>query len=378
MDCAPSVLTELGEVDDTDNYNLRGNLLHDCGEQKLRTGSYNVEKARANVGMVEPYELTEEDIDSVNTYVDYVNERPGVRWLEVMTWFISKLCGGSSDTVLFDPATGLLEIVDYKAGFVRRYAKANYQLLIYALGCVKWLGLVYDVKKIRLTIIQPQHGIEPNSWDLKPSELNRWGLRISARVSSLEEMRKAGELGTYNPTPERCQFCSVGKAVKCPALEKAARAAATEDFSEFEREKGHDLTEAEKWEIADNAETFIKKIRKRVTDSVLGGTPVAGFKLVSGSGKWGVTDEKGLVGLLTKEGFEERKIFIGEPKLVSHAQAEKLYSGKGSGEKRKALDAFFTKSEGAPSVVVDSDPRPELTTADDDFAKYQRQGDENK
>ena len=227
------------------------------------------------------------------------------------------------------------------------------------------------------------------------------GPRIAARIQDLEESKALGELGEYAPSKERCQFCKIGKALKCAALDQAANAAATDDFSDYERKSevgdhekedcncnpedfattrcpyktSPELTDLEKWDIAGRAETWIKNLKESVTSRVLGGTPVDGFKIVGGKGKRSVSDKKGLVEHLTKDGFGETDIFVGEPKLVSPAQAAKLYTGKGSGVKKKALDQFFETTEGAPSVALATDPRPTLDTAEKDFANYQREGE---
>lgn len=379
MHCAPSVLVDTGDFNDEDDYNRHGSMLHDCGDQWLRLGSYNVATARENTGCPELVEFTEADGDSVRAYVDYVNSVPGEkRWFEVKSWFIPGRCGGTSDAVVFDPETGTLEIIDYKAGFVRRYAKANYQLMIYALGVVRKLGALYDIKRVKLTIIQPQHGDEPNSWPLKLSELERWGKRIKARVLELDKLRASGEPGEYAPEKSRCQFCKVGKALKCAEQERAGKAAATEDFADYEREAGRSIAEAEKWAIADTAEAWIKNLRESVTSRVLGGTPVEGFKAVAGRGSWVVTDKRGFIDHLSREGFKETDIFEQpEPQLLSLNKAKGLYAGKGSGKKREKLATFFNKEEGAPKVVLDSDPREALTTAEKDFANYMREGEDD-
>ena len=189
-------------------------------------------------------------------------------------------------------------------------------------------------------------------------------------------LRQARQIGDYSPSDERCQFCSVGKLGKCGALEQAAQAAATEDFSAYVRPGSDTVTDAELWEIAERAEKWIKNMRESVLARMFGGTPVEGFKIVAGQGKWGVTDRRGLVDHLTREGFGETDIFVGEPALVSLNQAKGLYSGKGSGVKREALQGFFEKKEGAPKVVLESDPRPATDAGEEakkDFANYKRE-----
>lgn len=377
MECAPSVLIDLGDFDDSDEYNNRGTFLHDCGEQGNKTGTWSYSEATKRTGI--EYEPTLDDATSVQVYVDHIATLPGRKWFEVKSQFIRGLCGGTSDAVVFDPETGTLYIIDYKAGFIKRAARGNYQLVIYALGVVRKLQGLYNIKRVEMTIIQPMHGEEPDTWKLKLSELERWGKRVKARVDFLESLRKAGKLGDYSPSDDRCQFCKVGKAMKCEELERAGLAAATEDFEHYERASAGPepapivpLTDAEKWEVAKRAETWAKNFRESVTSQVLAGTHPGGFKIVEGQGSWQVQDRRGFVEHLASEGFGETDIFVGEPTLVSLNQAKQLYSGKGSGKKRERLAEFFRKEPGGPKVVLESDPREPMTTAEGDFANYKR------
>lgn len=385
MECAPAVLTDLGDFDDSSDVSDRGTFLHHCGEQMLRDGSWSAKSAEIATGI--KYAVQLDDGDSVKTYVDYIASRPGALRLEVKSWFIRGLCGGITDAVLFDEDTQTMEVVDYKAGFVQRRARGNYQLIIYALGCLKQYAALYPIKRVKLTIVQPMHmDDEPDSWSLSVDELENWALRIRARIETLEELRKESfDLSEdYNPSKERCQFCSVGKAMKCAEQERAARAIATEDFEHYQRSIGppheaallQSLTDTEKWDLADQADAWIKNFRDSVTSRVLGGTPVEGFKTVEGKGKRHVHDKPGLVAALVKEGFRETDIYVGEPKLVSPNQAEKLYKGKGSKAKKDALAPYFRSEAGAPQVVPESDPRPATSAESEavkDFANYKRE-----
>lgn len=372
MDCGPSVLIDVGEnFKDSTSYSLEGDKLHHVAEKELRSG--------IAIGTVEG--LTPGEADSVRVYVEYVLSRPGKLWVESKSWFIQGLSGGTADAVVFDEATSLLEVIDFKTGFVRRRAKANYQLIIYALGAYRKLSRFYTIKRVKLTIIQPDHSDEPDSWVLDAKKLETWGARIRSRITELEEHRAAGTLPPFAPSPERCQFCKVGKAGLCPELERAATAAAAEDFASYERGETiptqvAGLTDAEKWTIAERAETWIKNFRESVTSRVLAGTPVEGFKLVEGRGKWEVTDRKALVSHLTAEGFGETDIFVGEPTLVSFNQAKNLYSGKGSSAKREELEKFFERKPGPPVVVPDTDPREAFNAAEEDFADFKREGED--
>ncbi len=380
VECAPSVLVDVGDFDDESDASQRGSFLHACGEMKLHTGSYSFAAVREKTGIdyhPETEKQAEKDHASVQTYVEYVQSRGGVGYIERMSWFIKGLSGGTTDVAIFHEDDHHLEVIDYKAGRIRRRARANYQIILYGLGILRKFSRLYDVRKVTLTIVQPEHMDEgvPDSWTLTVKELERWGQRIRARVEFLEGLRGKGEIGDYNPSKERCQFCIVGKAGKCEELDRAALAASIDDFKDYQR-PGKPVTDAEKWDIAERAEKWIDNFRERITKSVLGGTPIEGFKQVAGQGRYHVTDKAGFVEHLVKEGFGETDIYVGEPALVSLNQAKGLYSGRGAGANRDALLPFFEKQPGPTRVVPVSDKRLAINTEEQskkDFEGFKRE-----
>lgn len=386
MECGGSTTVDVSDVNDEDQYSGRGSLLHDLGHQMLMHGSYNVPAGQART-KTEWYSFDpEEDAASVKTYVDYVNGRQaGAQHviLEERTEWI-KDCGGTTDCAIFF-ADGLLEVIDYKAGFVKHDPEQNYQMGIYALGILKKYSALFDVKRVRMTIVQPMHlneGEEPPFWDIPLAELVRFGKRIRSRVEKLQ----AGDPKAiaFKPRRDLCRFCTVGRANRCPALDAEAVKAAKDDFAgygddplpDYAGKPISEMTELELYEMAGVVEIWARNRKESVTSRVKLGTHVPGFKLVAGKKQRSVADRAGLVAHLTKDGFEEKDIFVGEPTLVSPAQAEKLYKGKGSGAKKKELAQFFDEEDGPPQVAPEYDHRPEvdpLASAQRDFADFQKE-----
>lgn len=385
--CGGSTTIDVNDVDDDDQYSGRGSLLHDCAHQMLTggQGSYNVTAAQKRT-RTEWYTFEPDDAEAVANYVAYCQSLPGYHFHEKRTQWIED-CGGTTDFATVTPE--LLHIVDFKAGFVKRSPEQNPQLGIYALGMARLLRGIFDFKRVRMTIYQPMHlddPMDPPSWEVPIAELNRMGKRLAARVRALKKGTPSAI--TFKPRTDRCRFCTVASAGKCPALGAETIKAAHADFAGYEKDKPvpeyagkalADMTPLERYEMAGLVELWAKKEKERVTSGVKMGTHVDGFKLVAGNKKRSVTDRGGLVEHLVKQGFGEDVIYVGEPVLVSPAQAENLFTGTGCGVKKKALSPFFSEEPGAPVVVPEYDHRPSVDPVDSarqDFADYQRKEEE--
>ena len=80
---------------------------------------------------------------------------------------------GTGDCIIV--ADDLLEIIDFKYGKgVRVEAENNPQMRLYALGAIKLYGELYDIKRVRMSIIQPRINREPSTDEISVTELLDW------------------------------------------------------------------------------------------------------------------------------------------------------------------------------------------------------------
>ena len=80
---------------------------------------------------------------------------------------------GTSDCVLVVGTT--LHIVDYKHGKgVHVEVEDNPQLMIYGLGALNLLDVIYDIEGVRLSIVQPRIS-NTGSWTITRTALLNWG-----------------------------------------------------------------------------------------------------------------------------------------------------------------------------------------------------------
>lgn len=95
------------------------------------------------------------------------------------------------------------------------------------------------------------------------------------------------------------------------------------------------------------------------TEAVEHGKKWAGWKLVEGRSNRRYKDELAVAKALTEAGYEEAVLY--ERKLLSITAMEKVVGKKNFGE---LLGDLVVKPAGAPTLVEESDKRPELKSAE--------------
>lgn len=351
MTCGGSVVVDTSALSDGDpKYRDRGIMLHKVAETCLRNGGHPLSGA----------DLTPDDVDSINAYLDYVRSRPGrFKLYEVLAKFVP---GGDhrADCAIIDRDT--LEIVDYKTGYTLVEAKFNYQLVIYALGVVRLLAPLFYFKRIRLTVVQPLRRDHPDSWTLTFDQLEHHGRQILERIEDI----KGGD-AQFVPSTEACRFCKA-KSI-CPGLQAKVQEAARSEYARTgkgpEYAPDPKLDWVAKLTLADLVEMWAKAIRAELNAKVLADPDsIPGFKVVEGKRKsrvWkGDEGKKAARDLLLKFGFEEQDIY--SPSVfVTPGAAEKLIKGKGAKAKKDQIGAHAESGgPGNPTVVPESDPKPPI------------------
>ena len=130
MHCGGSVTIDVSDEDDSNQHSRRGSLLHELAHQSLAYEHIDHQGAKEKTG-TKDYEITMEDWESVDTYVQYIDSLPGRKFFEQRTLFIPD-CGGTTDCAVVDG--DLLHVIDFKAGYVKVSPIDNPQATIYAIG----------------------------------------------------------------------------------------------------------------------------------------------------------------------------------------------------------------------------------------------------
>lgn len=365
LNCPGSVWMEKQIEEKPSPYADEGTTAHALGELKINLALKRITKSAYNKKRKEL--AIDESMDQyTDGYRDYVMERyayhkkrdPNTaiyieKELDLSAWIPEGF--GTADVIIVE--TGQLEIIDLKYGQgVKVEADDNPQLQIYALGALTEFDWIYDIGDVIMTIYQPR--LDNISTQICDAErLVTWGL-YTVR----------GAAGEAFQGIERYRFgvhCDEGFCKARPFC-KAYNDAKLE-IAKYEFRNPNLLTDAEISAVLDRADSIAKWVTLvkdyALDQAVNHGTKYPGYKIVEGRSNrtWSETEE--VIGNeLVEMGFDLDD--VRPRKLITITAAEKLTGKK---EFKEKLEKFTVKPQGKPTLVPESDKRPELNSAEEDF-----------
>ena len=352
--CTPSARLEAMFPDEQSPYAAEGTVAHDLAESILR---HKLEGKKAP--KLDDYST--EMVEAVNRYVDICEEKVNEARarssdaeamiearLDFSRWVPEGF--GTGDMVIV--ADGILEVIDLKYGKgVPVSAIENTQMRLYALGAYDVNEFLYDVKSVRMTIVQPR--LDSVSTDELPlEELLDWGEDIKPIAQ-----RAWNGLGECTP----CDYCNFCKARHtCRALADTCLTAFYKDGGKLNQL----LTDSEVSDILamkDLITKWIKGVYDFAYEKALSGEKQwPGYKLVEGNSRRTITDPEAAAKTLLDNGYKEKDIF--KPReLEGITNLQKVLGKKGVAT---YLEAYIDKPEGKPTLVPESDKRPAINTVE--------------
>ena len=247
---------------------------------------------------------------------------------------------GTSDCIIVEDDT--LEVIDFKYGKGHKVsAEDNPQMKLYAIGAIEAYKNLYDIKRVRMTIVQPRISLGLSTDEITVAELLDWAETYVAPRAALAAKGK----GKFSPSAETCKFCRA----------KASCRARTEHNIKLFDEAPDILciTPDEAGQILSRAEdisTWLEDLKKLVSDTLLSGAPVNGWKMVEGRSVRAYSDPEEVERRLTYAGYGD----IYETKLLPITKLEKKIGAKTVAE---LLDGLIVKPEGKPTLAPESDKR---------------------
>lgn len=242
----------------------------------------------------------------------------------------------------------MLEIVDLKYGKgVPVDATWNTQLMLYALGMLAEVSMLYNIKQVKCTIVQPRLD-SISSWLISAEDLLAWA---EDELKPKAELAFAGE-GELEPG-DWCRFCAVKN--RCRALYEEQLKIAQHEFKE-----PNFLTDEEIADILVDGPKFIEwinSIQEYARNEAVNNNKVwPNFKLVAGRSNRRWADETEAAKRIVEVAPELSDDEIFTVKLKGITDIEKKI-----GKKKFALlgDAVI-KPVGAPTLVPLTDKRPAL------------------
>ena len=353
--CPPSARLCESYDDKGSNYAAEGTDAHELCEYKLRQAlGLEAKDPTENLTW-----FNEEMADCASSYAAYILEQveaakqtcadPVVlieQRVDFSRWVESGF--GTADCIII--ADGTLHVCDYKHGMgilVNSYQ--NSQLQCYCLGALELFDGIYDIDTVRMTIYQPRRD-NVSTYELSKDELYRWADEVLKPTSDLAF---AGD-GNFL-CGEWCGFCKAKHDCR-------ARADANMELARYDFKLPPLLTDEEVEEIltqVDDLVAWATDIKEYALQQAISGKEWNGWKLVEGRSNRRYTNETEVADAVSNAGFDPY-----DHKVLGVTAMQKLL---GKSRFDELLAAYIEKPQGKPTLVPESDKRPVMNTAKNDF-----------
>ena len=361
MTCTPSVFAEEPFADEGSEFAREGTFAHAVFEQMLLIHmGLPVEALRKS--KFDNQELR----DYVNTAVEYAIERitdARVRCpdpiilveqrLDFSRWVPEGF--GTGDLVII--TDDLVEVMDLKYGKgIYVDATNNSQFRLYGLGAYNVLSHLYDIKRVRMTVLQPRlHNF--GSEELTIEELLTWA---EEKVVPAAKLAWFGE-GEF-VAGDHCTSCFCKARYTCPARADQALAVAKLEFASAVPPAVATLSLDRVAKLLPKADMVIDWFNDLKAHSLKQATEhnimVPGFKLVEGRSVRKYSSQEDVAAKLRDAGVPESVMF--ERSLLGITAMEKAIGKKKFTE---VLSDLLVKPSGKPTLVPVEDKRPALPSA---------------
>ena len=358
--CPPSAKLCANILDQASEYAQQGT---DCHE----LCAYLVEKALGR-DVIDPTEnLTYYDAEMQNCaeeYRNYVLEQieaakefckdPQVmieQRLDFSRWVENGF--GTGDCVIV--ADEVLQIIDYKHGLGILVSAGddeyggNSQMMCYALGALEVFGDIYDINQIKMTIFQPRRN-NISTYTISKKDLLKWADEVLAPTAQLAYVGKS----EFN-AGDHCTFCKVKATCR-------KRAEYNLELAKYDFKMPATLDDTEIAAILEKVDEMISwgnDIKDYALQQAQSGVHFEGWKIVEGRSNRKYTDENAVADTVKDAGFDPY-----EKKLLGITAMSTLLGKK---KFEELLGGLIYKPPGKPTLVPESDKRPAMNTAKDDF-----------
>lgn len=367
IECPASIRMEVGLlkegiVEPESVYAREGTAAHALGELKARWlilkefTAEEYEKAHTEWGWEYEDVLSLPDVDVeqmedyTDAYVDLIEERLALYphsqlLLEQRVQTGVPTCWGTSDVVIVSPYH--VEIIDLKYGsgvFVE--VIENPQTRLYAVGALENIAdLLGNVKLVRITIHQPRMNNTATE-EISPAELRKW------RDSIIPVAEEAlGDHAHFGPSESACRWCPASGRCKAQLEDIFGTDFSTNPDAMDEEDMADALSRVKR------IKQWLEALEVAALDAAYSrGKTIPGYKVILSGGQRSVRDPARAIEVLREAGYDDDQ--IGQFKVKGIGELEKLLK-----EDFKPLledSKIVQKSEGRPSLALESDKRPAI------------------
>ena len=255
---------------------------------------------------------------------------------------------GTADCILI--ADGTLNICDYKHGQGCLVdSDHNPQMMLYALGALEIFDGIYDIDTVRMTIYQPRKS-NISIFEMSKDELLKW-----AEIELTPKAQLAYEGQGNFSCGEWCRFCKA----KAECRERAIYNLRLAQYDFLNPALLQDDEIADILGRIDALTSWASDVKEYALQQAISGKEWIGWKLVEGRSNRKYTSESAVAATVEGAGFDpyERKVLgvTAMQKLLGKTRFEEL------------LAPYLEKPQGKPTLVPESDKRPAMNTAKNDF-----------
>ena len=345
-----------------------------------------------NPKFVHTFEVTEEMVEAVQTYLDAIWNiyQPDDILVVEQKFDLSSLFPGmfgTADCVIYRPSTGELFVFDFKYGQgVPVDVKGNEQQLFYSLGAALHTP-GRNLTDVEMAIVQPRcfHPDGPvRSWKISAVDLLDWSADLIEAAERTDVAATEYRAGNGDPdwfkkwtcAGDHCKWCP---ASPCMTVTNKAYEDAKAEFSSageiilpsVPALGGEEL--ARVLRNADFMENWIKAVRAFAHHEGDAGRPPPGFKIVAKRATRKFKDPETAKTFLIEKGIAESELYK-DPIMKTPAMVETLVKSelglKGKAAKEFLADLCEAISTGTTLVPVEDSRPPVKAEAADEFTAF--------
>lgn len=358
LSCPPSARLCENYEDKGSDYAAEGTAAHSLCEYKLKT-ALGIEAKDPTADLSFYNEEMEECADGYATYILEILEKAKeicidpVVLIEQQLDYSRYVEGGFGTGDCIIVADEILHVIDYKHGQgVLVDARDNPQMKLYALGALELFDGIYDIGSVSMTVYQPRRN-NISTYTVPTQSLYQWAEEV---LKPTAKLAYAGE-GNYQ-CGEWCQFCKAKH-------ECRARAEYNMELARYDFKLPPLLEDDEVEDIlgkVDGLISWANDIKAYALRAALGGKEWSGWKLVAGRSNRKYINEDAVAQVVKQAGFDPY-----EQKIKGITTMEKTL---GKARFAELLDGLVEKPQGKPTLVPESDKRPAINTAKQDFSGF--------
>lgn len=358
LNCPPSARLCESYTDKGSDFAAEGTAAHTLCEYKLKVAL----GIRAKDPTADLTYYNDEMEDCANGYADYILEQleaakqtcadPVVlieQRVDFSRWVENGF--GTADCIII--ADGTMTICDYKHGQgVLVESVGNPQMKLYVLGALEIFDGIYDIDTVSMTIYQPRRD-NISTYTVFKESLYQWAEEV---LKPAAELAYAGN-GEYS-CGEWCQFCKAKH-------ECRTRAERNLELAQYEFKLPPLLEDDEVENILSKIDALISwasDIKDYALQAAVSGKQWQGWKLVEGRSNRKYTDETAVAEAVSAAGFDPYEYKVLGVTAMTSLLGKKRFE--------EVLSVYIEKPQGKPTLVPESDKRPAIHTAQQDFNEF--------